>query len=290
MTFALRYAAHLGFRSLDQPLFPASAGSADPLAQIAFAASIGFAGVQDPWFATRPPETQRAICEALQRYGLEAGCVVCGSPAGIRAPLWIAADVFARERLEAEVRAAVEAARRLGARHVAVLTGSDPARERAAQLDAMIGNLVRLAPIAEAEGVALCLEPTNARTLSGMLLTHFEEGLAVVREVASHVVKMIFDTAHIQSMDGDLIGRLERDWDVIALIQIANHPGRLEPAAGEIAMAEILRAVHRQGYRGLVELEHLWSEPGEACERNGLAWLAAFDRSLRQTREADPCG
>ena len=81
MSWNLRYAAHLGFRSPEAPLFPASAGSSDPLAQIDFAASIGFAGVQDPWFASRPPSMQAALAARVRERGLAAGCIVCGSPA-----------------------------------------------------------------------------------------------------------------------------------------------------------------------------------------------------------------
>ena len=44
MNWNLRYAAHLGFRSLDLPLFAASVGSADPIAHIAYAAKLGLAG------------------------------------------------------------------------------------------------------------------------------------------------------------------------------------------------------------------------------------------------------
>jgi nitrite reductase/ring-hydroxylating ferredoxin subunit len=58
------------------------------------------------------------------------------------------------------------------------------------------------------EGLALCLEPTNARTLPGMLFNHFDEACALVRRLGQPAVRMIYDTAHIQSMDGDLVGRL----------------------------------------------------------------------------------
>ncbi len=88
MSWTLRYAPHLGFRSLEMPLFAASAGSTDPLAQIAFIASLGFAGVQDPWFATRPEPTQLQMASALSEFGLAAGCVVCGTLSSIRTPLW----------------------------------------------------------------------------------------------------------------------------------------------------------------------------------------------------------
>ena len=43
-TFVMRYAAHLGLRAPDQPLFRHSARSVDPADQIAFLAEQGFAG------------------------------------------------------------------------------------------------------------------------------------------------------------------------------------------------------------------------------------------------------
>lgn len=280
MSWNLRYAAHLGFRSLETPLFGASAGTADPLAQIDFAASIGFAGVQDPWFAARPRATQDAMAGRVAALGLAAGCVVCGTPASIRTPLWNTPGDAARSRLEAELRSAFDAARRLGARHIAVLTGHDPGSPRQRQIETMIGRLAWAARLAASEGVSLCIEPTNARTLTGMLLSHFEDGCAVVRAAGHPAVRMIFDTAHVQSMDGDLIGHLERSGDLIEVVQIANHPSRTEPEIGEIQMAAILRQIHAMGYRGLVELEHLWAQPGLEAERRGLEWLRRTDAEI----------
>ena len=92
MSWILNYAPHLGFRSIDKPLFLASVGSADHVAQIAFVASLGFAGVQDPWFATRPEAVQLRMASALSEFGLASGCVVCGTPTSIRSPLWNGAD------------------------------------------------------------------------------------------------------------------------------------------------------------------------------------------------------
>ena len=284
MTSTLRYAAHLGFRSPDQPLFPESAGSSDPIAQIEFAASIGFAGVQDPWFGTRPKATQAAIAERLRELDLSAGCVVCGSPSDIRTPLWTRSGAPAEAALEKALTDAFEAAHRLRAREVAVVTGADPEAPRNAQLDRFAANLARASKRAEAEGLLLCLETMNARTLPGMFLNRFDEACAVVRAVGSRMTRMIFDTAHIQSMDGDLIGRLERNFDLIAIVQIANHPGRTEPETGEINMAAVLKRVHALGYRGLIELEHVWSRPGLDAERRGLAWLKRTDASLAPTK------
>jgi hydroxypyruvate isomerase len=262
------------------PLFPASAGSADPLAQISFIASLGVAGVQDPWFATRPEPTQLGMASALSEFGLAAGCVVCGTLSSIRTPLWNTPGPTARATLEMELRRAMAAARRIGAETIAVLTGEDSSSLRERQVDTMIANLRWAADIVASDGLTLCLEPTNARTLAGMLLTHFDDGCQIARATGHAAVRMIFDTAHVQSMDGDLLGHIERNWDLIELVQIANHPGRLEPEAGEINMQAILRKVRELGYRGLVELEHLWSAPGLEIERRGVDWLRQVDATL----------
>jgi hydroxypyruvate isomerase len=280
MDWTLRYAPHLGFRSLDMPLFPASVGSTDPLAHISFIASLGFAGVQDPWFATRPEPTQLRMASALSEFGLAAGCVVCGTPSSIRTPLWNTPGPTARANLEMELRRAIAAARCIGAEAIAVLTGEDSSRPRERQVETMIANLRWAADIVAADGLTLCLEPTNARTLTGMLLTHFDEGCQIARATGHAATRMIFDTAHVQSMDGDLLGHMERNWDLIEIVQIANHPGRLEPETGEINMQSILRKVREFGYLGLVELEHLWSTPDLETERRGIDWLRQMDARL----------
>ena len=280
MSWILRYAPHLGFRSLDMPLFLASVGSTDPVAQIAFIASLGFAGVQDPWFATRPEAVQLRMASALSEFGLAAGCVVCGTPGSIRTPLWNTPGQAARANLDVELRRAMAAARRIRADKIAVLTGEDSSSPRERQVETMIVNLRWAADIVASEGLALCLEPTNARTLTGMLLNHFGEGCQIARATGHAATRMIFDTAHVQSMDGDLLGHMERNWDLIEIIQIANHPGRLEPETGEINMPAILMKVRELGYRGLVELEHLWSAPNLETERRGIDWLRQADAML----------
>jgi hydroxypyruvate isomerase len=280
LSWTLRYAAHLGFRSPEAPLFPASAGSSDPLSQIDFVASIGFAGVQDPWFATRPPATQIAIASRIRERGLVAGCLVCGAPADVRTPLWTRKGAAARKHLESELSVAIDAARLLGAREIVALTGVDPDAPRQGQIDRFVSNLSWAAPRVASEGLSLCLEPTNARTLPGMLLNHFEEGCEIARAVGRAYVRMIYDTAHVQSMDGDLLGNFERAFDLIQVVQIANHPGRTEPETGEANLAAVLGKVHQFGYRGLVELEHVWTNGGLKAEQRALDWLRKTDATL----------
>ena len=71
MTWTLRYASHLGYRSADAPLYPESVGSLDPVAHVEFAAGLGFSGVQYALARSRPVPEQEAVARALARHGLE---------------------------------------------------------------------------------------------------------------------------------------------------------------------------------------------------------------------------
>jgi hydroxypyruvate isomerase len=65
---------------------------------------------------------------------------------------------------------------------------------------------------------------------------------------------------------------------------VADNPGRLEPGSGEINFESVLRFLARRDYRGLVELEHGWQEPGLESERRGLATLRRLDAAASVTR------
>jgi hydroxypyruvate isomerase len=78
-------------------------------------------------------------------------------------------------------------------------------------------------------------------------------------------------------MDGDLPSRLDATWDAIEVVQIADHPGRTEPGSAEIAFDGVWRELASRGYRGLVELEHGWSQPGHDSERRGIDTLRRLD-------------
>ena len=66
----------------------------------------------------------------------------------------------------------------------------------------------------------------------------------------------------------------------IEIIQLADNPGRGEPGSGELNFVNILRAVQRQGYAGLVELEHGWTRLGREVELQGIQSLRELDVAL----------
>jgi hydroxypyruvate isomerase len=280
MGWKLRYASHLGYRSPDTPLFLHSVGALDPLRHVAFAADLGFAGVQYALGRTRPVEEQRAVGDALQRRNLEAGCVLFAPVQTALQPLWASADPDGRQAIATEIDQAIDCARRVGSRHVAVIGGADPRAPLAWQQLAMIENLKWMADRAERAGIVLCLESLSRRSLPNMLLSHIGEACAVAKAVDSPAVRLIFDTSHVQIMDGDLLANLDACWDQIAIVQLADNPGRLEPGTGELNFPNILRRLVEREFTGLVELEHGWSTADATAEARGIAWLRTVDRAL----------
>lgn len=281
-SWGLRYAAHLGYRrSPSRPLFAESAGSAEPAAQIAYAAELGFAGMQVVRAVSQTKEWRAATRAALDRHGLEAGGMLYAEQEVVRSPLWALLDAETREARERALRGAFDAAAEINSRYVMVLSTLVPGVSRALQHVAFVENLRRAAELAAARDVVLLLEGMSVNLWPDALVAHIDETYAIVRAVDHPHVRLVFDVGHVQCNDGNLIANLRAVSDAVALVQIADNPGRLEPGTGEINIGNVLRTLHDIGYRGLVELEHDWSEPTRACEQRGIEYLRSIDPAPR---------
>ncbi|RMA59956.1 hydroxypyruvate isomerase [Acidovorax sp. 100] len=279
MNWALRYAPHLGYRPPFEPLFSALVGSNDPVNHVAFAADQGFAGVLYAAGRARSAEEQERVGRAIAQRNLQAGCLLYTTFDQLRNVSWATDSDDARRWIANEMAQASTAARRVGARQLAVLGGSDPRRPIAEQQQVFVQNLRYAADLVERDGLVLCLETLNHQSVPGMLLHHMPDALAVVRAVDNPAVRLIFDTAHVQSMDGDLLRQLDTAWDHIEIVQLADSPGRLEPGTGQVDFMGVLKVLARRGYRGLVELEHGWTHFGVNSEKRGLENLRCLDEA-----------
>lgn len=275
----LRLAPHIGLTSLDTPLFRDSVGTLDPVAHIDFIADLGFAGVEDNLLKLRPVADQERIGRALGRRGLAMGCFV-NNAADWNKPLWCTTDPAAQEKQRVDLLASIEAARRVGGRYMTTISGRDARVPLPMQLQAMVENLKRLAETAERAGVVMGIEATNEQGFPGMLVHHVLDAYTVVRAVGSPAVRLVFDAFHVQVMDGDVINNMDRVWDAVGIVQIADNPGRVEPGTGEMNYANILRHLRAKGYDGLVELEHAVSRPGRAGEQAVLDGLRAINATV----------
>ena len=144
-----RYAPHIGLAAPDLPLFLHSAGTADPVAQIDYLASLGFAGIEDNSLKVRPVETQVKMGEALARNGMQMGCFVNNPTA------WDKADLGLDHRRGAMTSGTATSTRRSkppsasGGKYVTVVSGRDVAIPLGYQIAVMIDNLKRTAPRSE---------------------------------------------------------------------------------------------------------------------------------------------
>jgi hydroxypyruvate isomerase len=274
-----RYAPHIGLTAPDAPLLLHSAGSADPVAQINHIAGLGFAGIEDNFLKVRPVADQERIGAALARHGLAMGCFV-NNPMHWNRPLWGNSGEDARAQLRHDLEQSIVAAGLTGGRALTVVSASDPAMPLGYQRAAMVENLKRCGDLAAKAGLVLALETVDSHRWPGMLLHHIDDAYAVVKAVASPAVKLVFDIGHVHPMDGEVIANLHRCWDEIAVIQVADNPGRLELGSGELNWINIFRVIRQKNYAGLIELEHLLTSPGLEGEHAMLASLRAIDAAL----------
>jgi hydroxypyruvate isomerase len=282
----LRYATHLGYLSPDEPLFPASVGSLDPVDHIKYAASQGFSGTLYPWAVARPADEVSRVVSALRENNVVAGCLAYASFEDIQLPLWVRTGVSSREELLRRVRVSVRMAGILGSPILVMLLAGDGTASVAGQRRAAIDNVRSAADIAAESGLVIGIEPMIA--LPNMLFERTAEVAEFVLDVAHPAFKIVFDTGHAAVMDGtESVLPLFRDlYDHIAVLQLADHPGRVEPGAGSIDFIPVLAHAMQRHFTGLVELEHGWSNPGIRGETSGLANFKELDRAAWQHARA----
>jgi hydroxypyruvate isomerase len=254
------------FRSSHWAMFPEMA-SKNPIDQIKFIADMGFSGIEDNFLQWRPVEMQEKIGNELAKHNMEMGCFV-GTKIYDK-PSFVMSTRAERERLIAELKTTIETAKRVNGKWLTTLSSvTDPKQPFDVQTANMIENLKYLADHAEKAGVVLLIEAINAYDYPGTFVTHVPHAYEIVKSVNSPSVRLMFDVFHAQIMDGDLIRMIDRTWDQISFIQIADNPGRVEPGTGEINYANVLNHIKAKGYTGLVEFEHSCSKAGKAGEQS----------------------
>lgn len=149
------------------------------------------------------------------------------------------------------------AAVQVGARRLITQVGPDTGAPREYQHAAIVETLCRAVPTLAAHGVTMMIEPLNTYVNHpGYYLTSSAEAFAIVREVNSPFVKVVFDIYHQQIMEGNILPNITHNLDAIAHLHAAGHPGRHEMWMGENDYRFIFDAVDRAGYTGACGLEY----------------------------------
>lgn len=137
-----------------------------------------------------------------------------------------------------------------------------------------VANLRHACDVSADRGITILIEPLNHYDAPGYFLKTTEQAKAIIDEVGSANLKLMFDCYHVQLMEGDLSHRLDRLLPIIGHIQFASVPDRGPPDRGEIAYAHIFETIDRLGYRSPLGAEY---KPGGDTDVT-LDWLRSYRR------------
>ena len=229
-------------------------------------ADIGFECVE-MWFVDDKGDPQE-LSRVARRCGVAVTNTVIGSPDGsLGGGL---TNPGLREGWLKRTRRTLEFNNAAGIGATIVCTGNVVNGLRDQQIrQSVLQGLEATAELAEKAGVDLLLEPLNTTyDHAGYWLTSSDQGAELCRAVGSNRLGLLYDCYHMQIMEGDLLGHIERNLDVIKHFHSAGHPGRHELWIGEINYPHIVRRIEQVGYSGVFGLEYSPTlEPGESLRK-----------------------
>jgi len=151
----------------------------------------------------------------------------------------------------------LKVAKQLNCKTIISQVGNDTGTSRREQHTSLAAGLRECAPILEAEGVTLVIEPLNLRVdHAGYYLSNSNEAFEIINETESTNVKILFDIYHQQITEGDVTRRLLKDIDKIGHFHAAGNPGRHELVHSELNYDYILKEIDSTLYRGVIGLEY----------------------------------
>lgn len=171
-----------------------------------------------------------------------------------------------------ELETTLPLARRAGVRNVIAMFGNRGDRTEQEGIEACAEGLGRIAPLAEEMGVTVILEMLNSRVdHAGYDADSTRYGVAVVSQVDSPRIRLLYDIYHMQVMEGDVIRTIRTHHEWFAHYHTAGNPGRNElDARQELQYPAIMRAIADTGYDGWVAHEFIPTRDPEAGLREAV--------------------
>ncbi|QWE15724.1 hydroxypyruvate isomerase [Polynucleobacter sp. AP-Nino-20-G2] len=179
------------------------------------------------------------------------------------------------EEFRAGVAKAIEYATTLGVPQLNCLAGKVPEGvDRKVLHETFVSNLRFAALELQKVGLKLLIEPINTFDIPGFFLSKTEQGIEILNEVGAENAFLQYDIYHAQRMEGELSNTIQKHFNRIAHIQLADNPGRNEPGTGEINYEYLFDLFDRLGYAGYVGCEY---KPLKSTEA-GLAWMGKYEQ------------
>ena len=255
--FGLKFAPHFGmFRN----------HAKDDADQLQFAFDEGFRAWEDNGMGGRSVEDQERLAKKMTQLGIEMGVFVGHGDFG--APTFASGSKEHADRVLADMKKAVEVAKRVNAKWCTVVPGTvDHRQDMDYQTANAIELLKRCCEIVAPAGLTMVLEPLNFRDHPELFLTRIPQGYQICRAVGSPHCKILNDLYHQQITEGNLIPNVDRAWSEIGYFQSGDNPGRCEPETGEIHYRNVFRHIRDKGFTGIVGMEHGKKHGGKEGER-----------------------
>jgi hydroxypyruvate isomerase len=255
----LKFSANVSLLFPDVPL----------VERFARAAAAGFDTVEMWWPSGEDLDAVEAAVHAahvrVDVLNFDAGDM----PAGDRGLL---SDPAREPQFRANVPVALEFAQRLGCSKLNALVGVQLDHiGRRRQLEIARANVVYAAQGAAAQAAEILIEAVNTFENGRYLLAKTSDAAQFVADVGEPNVALQYDAYHMTVMGEDVLVSLERHFDRVGHVQIADAPGRGEPGSGEIDYPALFRLLGRLGYDGHLGLEY---KPTTERTEDSFGWIA----------------
>ena len=128
-----------------------------------------------------------------------------------------------------ELEGAIPLAKQHGVPNVIAMFGNRAGKSDAEGIAASIEGLSKIKPLAEEQGVTVCVELLNSKVdHKGYQGDHTAFGVEVMKGVDSPRVKLLYDIYHMQIMEGDVIRTIRDNIAYIGHFHTGGVPGRHE--------------------------------------------------------------
>ena len=141
--------------------------------------------------------------------------------------------------------------------------------------DTLVANLQFAAAELKKAGLKLLIEPINTFDIPGFYLSKTEQGIQILDAVNADNAYLQYDIYHAQRMEGELANTIQKYFDRIGHIQLADNPGRNEPGTGEINYSYLFNLLDQLKYPGYIGCEYKPLKTTEA----GLGWMSKFEKN-----------
>lgn len=141
----------------------------------------------------------------------------------------------------------------------------------------IIENLRRVAPMAEAAGLMILLEPlNNVFEHHNVYLNTSAMGFEILKCVDAQNCKLAYDCYHMQATEGNILYQLANNLEWLGHMHCVGLPKHDEPFHSELNYPYILAKLDELGYDGFVAAEYGPSYEPKQSIRDTLAYLSSY--------------